>query len=369
MNLIEAVETQRHHVVVDSFTNTWNELLAQYKAGDVEVDPAYQRGFRWNYEQQTTYIESLLLNIPTPPIFLAEKKNGAFEVIDGLQRFSTMLKFFSAEIFPENGQAESNASQYQNNIEVPTILSEAPILDGLSGITRASMPDTLVRTLRYSRVQIILLKKESSSVARYNVFTRLNRAGTALSNQEISNCSARLFDSGFADQLNSLGEEISVKAALGLSPKENSSMGSQECVLRLIAFGNFTPPTKSIEDFLDSVMYQASSNEFDFSSNLENKILATFELLAEAYPNGESFKFYRKNKFQGQFSSNLYDIVACGVLKNITKCRKKGPVALREHIRKMHKEQEIVALTGAGSNTRSKMMGRVSFGRSWFSSI
>lgn len=369
MNLIEAVEKQRHHVVVDSFTNTWSELLAQYKAGDVEVNPAYQRGFRWHYEQQTAYLESLLLNIPTPPVFLAEKQNGAFEVIDGLQRFSTMLKFFSAEIFPEKEKGASNLPKDQNNIEVPTVLSEAPILTGLHGITRESMPDTLVRTLRYSRVQIILLKKESSGVARYNVFTRLNRAGTTLSNQEIRNCSARLFDSKFADKLNVLGDQACVKIALGLSAKEQISMGAQESVLRLIAFGYFTPPTKSIEDFLDNVMYQASSGEFNFSNSLENKIFATFELLAEAYPGGESFKFYRKNKFQGQFSPNLYDIVACGVLKNILKCRKKGPVAIREHIKKMHNEQGALELTGAGSNTRAKMMGRVSFGRNWFSLI
>ena len=93
MNLIEAVERERHHVVVDMYTPTWNELIAQYKAQDVEVNPAYQRGFRWGYDQQTAYIESLLLNIPTPPVFLAEKSDGKFEVIDGLQRLSTIVKF------------------------------------------------------------------------------------------------------------------------------------------------------------------------------------------------------------------------------------------------------------------------------------
>ncbi|MEN2387959.1 DUF262 domain-containing protein [Comamonas sp. A7-5] len=369
MSLIAAVEKERHHVVVDSYTPTWNELIAQYKAGDVQVDPAYQRGFRWDYEQQTTYIESLLLNIPTPPIFLAEKANGAFEVIDGLQRFSSILKFFSSEIFPEENAVESNKSKHQNDIRVPTILSEAPIIKGLLGVSRETMPDTLVRTLRYSRVQIILLKKESSGVARYNVFTRLNRAGTALSNQEIRNCSARLFDSEFADSLNEMATDDAIQEALGLSTKEKTSMGTQECILRLIAFGNFTPTTKSIEDFLDSVMYLASNGEFDFSESHKKKIISTFELLAEAYPNGESFKFYRNEKFSGQFSSNLFDIVASGVLKNIAKCKRQGVDALRDRIMAMHNESEVADLTGAGSNTRAKMMGRVAFGKRWFAGI
>ena len=99
-DLISEVSSQRHEVVVESYTQMWSELLNQYKVNDVEIDPQYQRGFRWSLEQQTRYIESLLLNIPTPPIFLAEKPDGKFEVIDGLQRFSTVVKFFSGEIFP-----------------------------------------------------------------------------------------------------------------------------------------------------------------------------------------------------------------------------------------------------------------------------
>lgn len=68
-NLVDEVEEQRHEVVVDSYTQMWSELINQFKAGDVEIDPLYQRGFRWTVDQQTRYIESLLLNIPTPPIF------------------------------------------------------------------------------------------------------------------------------------------------------------------------------------------------------------------------------------------------------------------------------------------------------------
>ncbi|WP_322881101.1 DUF262 domain-containing protein [Pandoraea sputorum] len=366
MNLIEAVEKERHHVVVDTFTPTWNELLAQFRVGDVEIDPAYQRAFRWSYDQQTTYIESLLLNIPTPPVFLAEKPNGAFEVIDGLQRFSTMVKFFAAEIFPEKKSAGSSDESDMNEVSVPSILSDAPILQGLNGLTRETLPDTLVRTLRYARVQVILLKKESSPLARYNVFTRLNRAGTTLSNQEIRNCSARLFGSTFPDRLNAIGQNISVRHALGLSTKEASSMGYQENILRLIAFGNFSPETKSIEDFLDAVMYNAASGEFDFSDEMERKLISTFELIADTYPHGEAFKFFRNGKFQGGFSPNLFDIVACGIYKNFAKCKKKGSEFVRNRIFELHSQKDALALTGAGSNTKAKMVGRVAFGKRWF---
>jgi hypothetical protein len=371
MQLIAEVEEQRHHVVVDSYSATWSELMAQYAAADIEIDPAYQRAFRWDVEQQTKYLESLLLNIPTPPIFLAEKQTGAFEVIDGLQRFSTVIKFFAAEVFQGEDKFNNSISARIskptiNDIRVPSILSDAPILTGLEGLSRENMPETLVRTLRYSRVHIILLKKESSKLARYNVFTRLNRSGTTLSNQEIRNCSARLFDVDFPNKLMAMADLSSVETALGLSSKETSSMGAQESILRLLSFGHFSPQTKSIEEFLDSVMYQVSSNEFRFTKRIENNLLTTFDLISKAFPNGEAFKFYRGGKFSGGFSTNLFDIIGCGVYKNISKVKKKTPTQLKAHIIALHKQEEAMKLTGAGSNTKAKMLGRVEFGEKWF---
>jgi hypothetical protein len=371
MQLIDEVEKQRHHVVVDSYSATWNELMSQYAVADIEIDPAYQRAFRWDGEQQTKYLESLLLNIPTPPIFLAEKQTGAFEVIDGLQRFSTVIKFFAGELFGSaaNNSRVRNANSAKsviNDIREPSTLSDAPILTGLEGLSRETMPETLVRTLRYSRVQIILLKKESSKLARYNVFTRLNRSGTALSNQEIRNCSARLFDIDFPNKLMAMAELPAVEAALGLSNKESSSMGAQESILRLLSFGHFSPQTKSIEEFLDSIMYKVSAGEFDFSDRIQKNLIATFEVIAQACPQGEAFKFYRQGKFQGGFSPNLFDIVGCGIYKNIVKAKRKSPAQVKARIMALHEQADAMKLTGAGSNTKAKMLGRVQFGTSWF---
>lgn len=364
-NLINQVEKERHHVVVDNFSMTWNELLNLYKEGDIKIDPLYQRAFRWSIEQQTRYIESLLLNIPTPPIFLSEDSEGKFEVIDGLQRFSTIIKFFSAEIFTETVSGDKKDSE--NRLDAPTVLTDAPILTGLKGLSRENMPETLIRTLRYSRIQMILLKRESSALAKYNVFTRLNRAGATLSNQEIRNCSARLFESKFPDTLNRLALRPEILNSLKMSSKEESSMGIQECLLRLIAFSNFSPETQKIEEFLDDVMYQASANKIPKQDRVYENIIRTFELIYEAYPNGEAFRFVKGGKFSGGFSTNLFDIIAVGIYTNLSKVSKLEPKALASLILKIHDQKEITELTGAGSNAKSKMLGRISFGKTWFS--
>tara|TARA_R110000751_G_scaffold95102_1_gene185677 strand:+ start:1214 stop:2323 length:1110 start_codon:yes stop_codon:yes gene_type:complete len=365
-DLIKQVEKQRHHVIVDSFTVTWNELLNQYKNKDVAINPSYQRAFRWSLEQQTKYVESLLLNIPTPPIFLSENSNGTFEVIDGLQRFSTIIKFFSAEIFEKDKRVDAKQKDNPNDITLPTILTEAPILTGLANSSRESFPETLLRTLRYSRVQLILLKKESSSLAKFTVFTRLNRAGTALSNQEIRNCSARLFETSFPDLLNDLADSEKITKSLKLSREEKDSMGVQEVLLRLIAFVTREPKTQRIEEFLDEVMYEAAQGKIPSQNKIISKIQDTFDVIYSAFPEGQTFRFYKTNKFSGSFSPNLYDIIACGIYFNLTKCKKRTPEEMRELIRTLHGEQEAIALTGAGSNAKSKMLGRVNFGKKWF---
>lgn len=365
--MISQVEEQRHHVIVDSFTITWNELINQYRNGDVSIDPLYQRAFRWTDEQQTKYIESLLLSIPTPPIFLSEDYQGRFEVIDGLQRFSTIIKFFAEEVFGDESLPPSNRKKDENNIKVPSVLTDAPILSDLVGLSRESLPETLLRTLRYSRIHLILLKKESSNLAKYNVFTRLNRAGTSLSNQEIRNCSARLFESDFPDRINELSKKEFVKEALGLSRKESSSMGVQENILRLVAFGNFSPKTQRLEEFLDETMYLAASKKIKKQDDMLRDVERVFEIVHRSFPKGEAFKFLKNGSFSGAFSPNLYDIIGCGIYKNLKVCMGRSTEEMRKLIIDLHGEKDAISLTGAGSNARSKMIGRVEFGKKWFS--
>ena len=351
-------------MVVETFSPTWNELLNQYISGDVQIDPVYQRGFRWTVEQQTQFIESLLLNIPTPPIFLAELSDAKFEVIDGLQRFSSMVRFFAEEIFDE--EEIITDGEEVNNLRHPTILSEPPILFGLEGYSRATLPETLLRTLRYARAQVILLKKESSPVAKYNVFMRLNRAGATLSDQEIRNCSARLFSGEFVDMLRELSEKQEVRDAMSMSSKEKNSMGVEENILRMLAFSHATIDNKNISGLLDQFMYSASSGEFEITQKHKSNISKTFDLIYSVFPNGEAFKFYREGRFSGAFSTNLFDIVACGIYKNVGAVNRRGTNDLHDRIIALHSQNRAIELTGAGSNTRRKMVGRVDFGREWF---
>jgi hypothetical protein len=363
MALLDEVETHRSDIHTDAYTVTWRELLNQYRDGDLLINPDYQRLFRWDVDQQSQYIESLLLGIPTPPVFLAQNDDGKFEVLDGLQRFSTLLKFFANERPPKQPEPPSeddlDTDVEQNDISVPTTLLAGRILPSLEGFNSANLPETLTRAIKYARVNVILIEKGSKRRARYEVFRRLNKFGSLLSDQEIRNCTARLLGSEFPDQLRRLAREPIIRSVLALSDERRGSMGVEEMILRLLAFNYSEKPLRhEIREYLDDFMEDASEGKFKLSAATAGRVVQAFELMHKSIPDGTAFRM----KNQG-FSTNLFDVVATGVFHNLDKLNSDS-VAMKHA--SLLTSKQLRDLIGAGSNTRKKLEGRIRLGREWF---
>ncbi len=84
----------RNSLSSDRLDMSFGELMNMYSNDELVIDPEFQRLFRWDNHQMTRFIESLLLGIPIPSIFVAEDPDGKWEIVDGLQRLSTILSFF-----------------------------------------------------------------------------------------------------------------------------------------------------------------------------------------------------------------------------------------------------------------------------------
>jgi len=93
-SIVAELESARQSVATDDYPMSIGEIINIYKAGELEINPQFQRYFRWNAKQKSNLIESLLIGIPVPPIFVYERDSGVWELIDGLQRVSTILEFF-----------------------------------------------------------------------------------------------------------------------------------------------------------------------------------------------------------------------------------------------------------------------------------
>ena len=213
MNIIKDLEDKIKSVRTRSLDLSFNELVDMYKNGELIIAPDYQRLFRWSEANQSRFIESLLLEMPIPPIFVVELEEGVYELIDGLQRISSYLHF-RGELagYDENLIAyledeedleaidiiegldlnadEEEESLYFDKEELgekttdkdPFLtLSGCDICEGLNGLKYETLPKTLLIRLKRSFIRVEVIRKESDPRLRYHMFKRLNTGGEMLS--------------------------------------------------------------------------------------------------------------------------------------------------------------------------------------------
>lgn len=179
----------------------------------IDIAPSYQRRHRWPAEKQSALIESFLLNIPVPPIYLAEDETGRYSVVDGKQRLTAIADFMTERLRLKNLES----------------LVEA------EGYCFSDFPDEVRNTLSIRPfLRVITLLRKSSPLLKYEVFIRLNRGGESMEPQELRNVA-------FRGPLNELIMNLSTNPFLGrqLKIKDDSSsafklMADVELVLRFL---------------------------------------------------------------------------------------------------------------------------------------
>ena len=110
--LQEQIEKMSKSIKTDSYQMSIGEIAGLYKDGDLNISPVYQRLFRWDIDQQSTLIESILLQIPIPPIYVFQSEDGKWSLIDGQQRLSTIFKFMGI-LKKDNNAENQNNELYQ----------------------------------------------------------------------------------------------------------------------------------------------------------------------------------------------------------------------------------------------------------------
>lgn len=136
----------------------------------IDISPKYQRRERWTPQKESSLIESFLLNIPVPPIYLAEDEYGTYSVIDGKQRVTAINKFLGGK-FPLQ-----NLDKFQE----------------LEGYYFADLPKALKNALSIRPyLRVVTLLRQSDPELKHEVFLRLNKAGVPLNSQEIRNVAYR----------------------------------------------------------------------------------------------------------------------------------------------------------------------------------
>ncbi|MEN8634657.1 DUF262 domain-containing protein [Pseudoalteromonas distincta] len=295
----EVVAQKRNTLKTDRLDMSFGELMNMFEDEELYITPEYQRVFRWSDFQQTRFIESVLLGIPIPPIFVAEDDDGKWEVVDGLQRISTIFSFFGLlESLPE-----------KNN----STLTEGEMVRELEGITINTLPIKLKTTIKRSVCRVEIVKWDSQEDIRYELFNRLNTGASPLSEQEIRNCIFRAYSVDLNQILRDIAEYPVFQDFISSTETKKEQMFLEELVLRFFAFKNLDQEFRTtVPQFLTEFMRDVSKGEIEFDLIKEKEsFIELITILNEKY--GRTL--FRP---KGNFSLHIFDSIAYALPKVLT---------------------------------------------------
>ena len=330
---------QKMKVDFNSYDFSVKELISMVSDGLIDIAPEYQRQFRWDKERQSNLIESLFLGIPIPPLFVASNADGTWELIDGVQRISSILCFAGTE--------ESRAKINGKNVDILK-LTGLKKLSFFNEKRYSDLPIDIQTKFRLTSIKVTTLTDKSDKNIRFDLFERLNRGGVILSDQEIRSC---VYRGRFNDFLKELSTDANFKSCVHISDKQETDGTREELVLRFYAYlYDFNSFSHSVKDFLNGYMEKADK-KFDYKKG-EEVFRVVFKTINKALPNGISKG--RKNT-----PLNLYEAVAVGAALAYVN---KG-VIKTNGIEKWITDKDLIKFTTGATNSKPQVVGRINYCR------
>lgn len=306
----EEIIKKRKQVLVDQMRMSVGELMSLYENDEINLSPDYQRLFRWSDDQQSDFIESILLGYPVPPIFVYQDDKGKWDVVDGVQRLSTIYRFTGLLDKKENDKDKNEKSEDKNkHFELMSgrVLKN---IEGLSWNGDNPLDASTKLDFRRSALNIITILDKNESNPTYEIFRRLNTGGSRLSFQEIRNILILMSNKDSFDKLNDYCNNNEVYSNfLSISSTKEVLGFKMEVLSRFLVLyyydklelNNILKENKSnIERFLDLSIEKIITN----IKNIEEDI-SRFDFLINflsTYVDYDyNFRFYDKSKNPGKF--------------------------------------------------------------------
>ena len=228
---VELNEDDKRKLYVDKVDKSTSDLFRMIVEGELNLQPDYQRRFVWDKKTMSKFIESLLLSIPIPTIFLAENSDDTFEVIDGQQRLTTIFAFMKSKLVA-------------NEIEkLPYNLRELDVLalnglETLKQFNRKSYYDMVDIQRKFNNVSlpVVIIKKDSTEDIKYDIFSRINSGSIKLNNQELLNV---MYRGKLIESLNTASQQETVDKLFGRRPVLKKRFGYHEILLRAKVIAGF----------------------------------------------------------------------------------------------------------------------------------
>ncbi len=275
-----------------------DSLHKRYLKGRLNVQPGFQRQFVWDKVKSSRLIESALLDIPIPIIYLSEEKDGKDNVIDGQQRLTAFFSFIDGK-FPDNSDFK---------------LSGLNVFTELNGKKFNELSEDIQDKIMTYKIRVIKFKKESDNDLQFEIFARLNTGAVPLNDQELRNC---VYRGRFNELLKELSQEQDYKYLLGIS-KPEKRMRDVELVLRFASFyfNSYLNYNAPIKRFLNSTMETYQHISIDHELKLKNAFKNSISIIRNLLGTNAFKRYYigtERNKNgrweQQKFNVSLFDIL------------------------------------------------------------
>ncbi len=337
-------------------------LVKKIKRGTIKLDPDYQRRHRWTTETSSRLIESLILNIPVPLIYLSQDvdidietgdEESRYSVIDGQQRLTAIIKFFNNEFS----------------------LTGLDALTELEGTYYKDLPPFLIRRLEERTIKCLRIDSTVDEQVKYDIFERLNSGSVKLEAQELRNAVSR---GPFNDLLKELAEDRNFRILLQVDPNnpESSSkvrkMEDVELVLRFFALNNYNDQSlgKGLKQFLNDEMDKFNQLSKSELSEMRQTFLITMRTIREAFGDKAFAKYrYENDAFNkmSNFNAAVFDALVVSASMSMDFANPQISSSTVDGFRDLFKQPVFFDAVSASTSAREKVIARIEAAKQVFS--
>lgn len=311
----EEIVKKRKQVLVDQMRMSVGELMSLYESNEINLSPDYQRLFRWSEEQQSDFIESILLGYPIPPIFVYQDENGKWDVVDGVQRLSTIYRF-TGLLNTKNQdtireQAEQKDQKKYFNLNSGRVLKS---IEGVSWNGENALDGSTKLDFRRSALSIITILDKNETNPTYEIFRRLNTGGSGLGSQEIRNILILMSNKESFYKLNHYCKNNEIYSDLLSISSSKEILGfKMEVISRYLVLKNFDTydlnttlkcNKSNIERFLDLSIEKIIKEIPDIEENI-NDFDKLINFLSSYVDYDFNFRYFDKSKATPKFTKGF----------------------------------------------------------------
>jgi hypothetical protein len=367
--LAEEIVSAQRSVKTDAYQMSIGEIVSMYDNREIVIDPEFQRYFRWDVGQKSKLIESILLGIPVPSIFVFERADGTWELIDGLQRVSTILEFMGKLRSPNGGGTEPpsilEGTKYLPSLH-NAVWEVSDLIVSVPGESQREIGKNLQLAVRRARIGVEILKRPSDDQTKFDLFQRLNAGGTQANPQELRNCIMLMINGQFYRAVKSAAELQPFQTVVALTEDQIERQRHMELAVRFLVHTSVPyDGVLDVEEYIDNgVVTLAAAGDGTAARDLINR---TFTLL-NSIDGGDTLRRFENGHHVGRVGLVALELIAVGVAKNLDPILAlAAPAAfVRAKIQTLWDQPDMATFTSPGLRGTTRIQRTVPFGEAWF---